>query len=354
MSWLSGDSSHGPAFSGVNTISNAKQVDNYNDYAYGVDGIVDNDLTDNGSIQSSYDLANSAAARFYEQQIENEAVNRSWTSRENEINREFQQYNSDTAHQREVQDLIAAGLNPVLSTKYGGASTPSGSSQGVPSSSAASVGGTVFSSLFSSATGLLRTILQNEQSERNSQRQSDTNITTTGMRNDNNVLVTELKNANNITVQEIRNKNNLAVKQLDIDADLLQTHIKNINSRELEKLKGKIKDEYATKHASNAWEAIWPEVSTYIDKVFNSGSEEPLSQGINNVLNFMDYTALGYNNNVLPTTIIRISEMYPDVPIQDAIDTWKIAQDKYKNGDQVENYFERLMMDKGYPKQNAG
>lgn len=32
---------------------------------------------------------------------------------------------SDSAHQREVLDLQKAGLNPILSAKYGGASTPS-------------------------------------------------------------------------------------------------------------------------------------------------------------------------------------------------------------------------------------
>lgn len=67
------------------------------------------------------------SSRAIQSQIDMQRTTNAMSAEEAQRNRDFTERLSSTAHQREVVDLRAAGLNPILSVNHSGSSTPGGS-----------------------------------------------------------------------------------------------------------------------------------------------------------------------------------------------------------------------------------
>lgn len=76
--------------------------------------------------ESQNQAAQTSADRAMEFNAEQAALNREWQEVQNQKAMDFSERMSNTAMQRQMADLKAAGLNPKLAAQLGGASAPSG------------------------------------------------------------------------------------------------------------------------------------------------------------------------------------------------------------------------------------
>lgn len=136
------------------------------DVSTNTDSVADRDIVDYvDGLLTNQGLENDINREFNSAEAER---NRQFQSEEAKLQRDWYEYMSNTAYQRSMDDMKAAGINPILAYSQGGAAV---SGTGIPTGSAASYGssgGDTLSSLMSSAADVLNALTGSSASKVNS------------------------------------------------------------------------------------------------------------------------------------------------------------------------------------------
>lgn len=186
---------------------------------YGLDFDMDeyfDRLTEQANANNNWSEAQAQKQMQFQWQSDANAM--AWSAAEAQKNRDWQERLSNNAHQREMKDLLAAGLNPILAANNGAYTGSGATGQGFSSSGAmgsvdtaiTSVMGALMSNVMSSAKDVAVTKLYNDAQKY----QVDKQYAASKMATEASIL----NNNNSVSAQK-------AISQLNRDADIQKAGI---------------------------------------------------------------------------------------------------------------------------------
>ncbi|ALS03448.1 VP2 [Gokushovirus WZ-2015a] len=175
------------------------------------------DLQKNAAQNNAWSAAQAEEQRNW--QVEQNKIAMDFNMKEAAKNRDWQEYMSNTAHQREIKDLKAAGLNPILSAMGGnGAAVTSGATaSGVTSSGAK---GDTDTSVNSAIVGLLGSFLNAQTQLQAMNTNAITNLAVADKYNAMSKYTADLQAQTQLTVSGIQTATQKYVAQLGLKGSL--------------------------------------------------------------------------------------------------------------------------------------